>query len=153
MTGPTIPAVRIREFGAAPEFVDVPMPACPRRGAVIRVRATGLCRNDWHGWMGHDDGIRLPHVPGHEFAGVIEEVGAEVRDWKAGDRVTAPLNLVIANELKLLGSHGMAAHEYPDILARIADGSIVPRILVGARSRSRRHPRRSPRWRRVRIRE
>ena len=83
-------AVLFHEFGALPEITDVPAPQCPPSGAVIRVRATGLCRSDWHGWMGHDDGIRLPHVPGHELAGVIEEVGSEVTRWKAGDRVTVP---------------------------------------------------------------
>ncbi len=59
-------------------------------GVVIRVTATGLCRSDWHGWMGHDADIRLPHVPGHELAGVIEAVGKEVRNFKRGDRVTVP---------------------------------------------------------------
>jgi len=57
---------------------------------VIAVGATGLCRSDWHGWMGHDPEIALPHVPGHELAGVIAAVGAEVRHWRAGDRVTVP---------------------------------------------------------------
>jgi alcohol dehydrogenase len=83
-------AVLFHEFGAVPQLADVPAPQCPPRGAVIRVRATGLCRSDWHGWMGHDYGIRLPHVPGHELAGVIDEVGAEVRNWKPGARVTVP---------------------------------------------------------------
>ncbi|MBA7521029.1 alcohol dehydrogenase [subsurface metagenome] len=57
---------------------------------VIRVEATGLCRSDWHGWMGHDPDITLPHVPGHEFAGVIEETGKDITQWKPGDRVTVP---------------------------------------------------------------
>lgn len=83
-------AVLFHEFGAMPRVVDVPVPECPPTGAVIRVEATGLCRSDWHAWMGHDDGIRLPHVPGHEFAGVVAEVGSAVTGWKAGDRVTAP---------------------------------------------------------------
>ena len=68
--------------------VDDPVPA--DRGAVLRVEATGVCRSDWHGWMGHDDDISLPHVPGHEFAGVVEAVGRNVQDFKSGDRVTVP---------------------------------------------------------------
>ena len=59
-------------------------------GVVIAVRSSGLCRSDWHGWMGHDSDIRLPHVPGHEFAGVIVDVGPEVNNWGVGDRVTVP---------------------------------------------------------------
>ena len=85
-------AVLFDAFGETPRLADVPEPECPPRGAVIRVRATGLCRSDWHGWMGHDDTISLPHVPGHEFAGEIAQLGTDVTDagWQVGDRVTAP---------------------------------------------------------------
>jgi D-arabinose 1-dehydrogenase-like Zn-dependent alcohol dehydrogenase len=86
-------AVLVNAFGEKPILTDVPVPACPPRGAVIRVRATGVCRSDWHAWMGHDDTVVLPHVPGHEFAGEIAELGSEVdpaAGWKVGDRVTAP---------------------------------------------------------------
>ncbi|MDG1898146.1 MAG: zinc-dependent alcohol dehydrogenase family protein [Fuerstiella sp.] len=58
--------------------------------AVIKVEACGICRSDWHGWMGHDSDVQLPHVPGHELAGVVAEVGQEVNGWKRGDRVTVP---------------------------------------------------------------
>jgi len=60
---------------------------------VIAVKATGLCRSDWHGWQGHDSDVKLPHVPGHEFAGVIASTGANIRNWKVGDRVTTPFCL------------------------------------------------------------
>ncbi|MGR6318310.1 zinc-dependent alcohol dehydrogenase family protein [Micromonospora soli] len=83
-------AVIFDEFGAPPEVRDVPDPVPPPGGAVIRVEATGLCRSDWHGWQGHDPDIRPPHVPGHEFAGVVTAVGAGVHGWRPGDRVTAP---------------------------------------------------------------
>src|SRR6056297_391799 len=59
-------------------------------GASIRVRACGVCRSDWHAWMGHDSEVSLPHVPGHELAGTVEAVGANVTRWQVGDRVTAP---------------------------------------------------------------
>ena len=77
-------------FGASLKIEDVPDPApCPG-GVVIRVEANGICRSDWHGWMGHDPDISLPHVPGHELAGVIEAIGGEVVHWRPGDRVTLP---------------------------------------------------------------
>jgi alcohol dehydrogenase len=57
---------------------------------VIKVEATGLCRSDWHGWMGHDPDIVLPHVPGHELAGTVLATGSRVQRWKKGDRVTVP---------------------------------------------------------------
>jgi alcohol dehydrogenase len=69
---------------------NVPYPTPTERGVVIRVKATGLCRSDWHGWMGHDPDITLPHVPGHELAGDIEAIGKDVVRWNIGDRVTLP---------------------------------------------------------------
>ena len=84
-------AVSYDAFGATPRVVDVPPPACPPHGALVRVAATGVCRSDWHGWQGHDADIKtFPHVPGHELAGVVEEVGAGVRSWRGGERVTVP---------------------------------------------------------------
>jgi len=65
-------------------------PAPPDDGVVIAVKATGLCRSDWHGWMGHDADIRVPHVPGHELAGVIAAKGKLVTHWQVGEPVTVP---------------------------------------------------------------
>ena len=83
-------AVVFREFAGEIAVEEVPDPTPPPGGVVLRVEATGLCRSDWHGWMGHDPDIRLPHVPGHELAGVVEAVGARVTRWQRGDRVTLP---------------------------------------------------------------
>lgn len=58
--------------------------------AIIKVEACGICRSDWHGWMGHDSDVHLPHVPGHELSGVVEEVGSDVRRWQPGQRATVP---------------------------------------------------------------
>ena len=69
---------------------NVQDPKPNNHGVVISVKATGLCRSDWHGWMGHDVDIELPHVPGHEFAGTVELIGKNVKNFKVGDRVTAP---------------------------------------------------------------
>ncbi|WP_152361326.1 zinc-dependent alcohol dehydrogenase family protein [Microlunatus speluncae] len=77
------------ETAGTPAVRLVPDPVCPADGVIIAVRATGVCRSDWHAWQGHDP-VRLPHVGGHEFAGTVVEVGAEVRDWEYGDRVTTP---------------------------------------------------------------
>ncbi len=78
------------EFKAPLTIQDVPDPTPDELGVVIRVKATGVCRSDWHGWMGHDPDITLPHVPGHELAGEIAAVGKKVAKWKVGDRVTLP---------------------------------------------------------------
>lgn len=79
-----------RAFGEPLSIEALPDPEPAAGGVVIAVKATGLCRSDWHGWMGHDPTIHLPHVPGHELAGVVEAVGPDVANWKPGDRVTLP---------------------------------------------------------------
>jgi len=76
-------------YGVLPTLGDIPDPMCPDGVVVIAVGASGVCRSDWHAWQGHDP-VALPHVPGHELAGAVAEVGAGVTRWRAGDRVTVP---------------------------------------------------------------
>lgn len=83
-------ALVFEAYGGPLTVQDVPAPAASPAGVVVRVGATGVCRSDWHGWQGHDPDVVLPHVPGHELAGTVEAVGAEVRSWRVGDRVTVP---------------------------------------------------------------
>jgi alcohol dehydrogenase len=83
-------AVVFEEFGGPVDVRTVADPAPSSSGVVVQVHATGLCRSDWHAWAGHDDGVALPHVPGHELVGVVVVVGDDVRRWTVGDRVTTP---------------------------------------------------------------
>jgi len=83
-------AVIYRDFRATPVIAQVTDPTPEEGGVVIKVVASGVCRSDWHGWQGHDADIVLPHVPGHEYAGIVEAVGKGVSKWRAGDRVTVP---------------------------------------------------------------
>lgn len=83
-------AVLYHQFSAKPVIENLVTPKCHASSVVVKVKASGVCRSDWHGWQGHDADIQLPHVPGHEFAGVVEEVGAAITLWKKGDRVTVP---------------------------------------------------------------
>lgn len=60
------------------------------------MKATGVCRSDWHGWKGHDSDIMehgLPFVPGHEVSGVVVEVGKGTSAFTIGDRVAIPFIL------------------------------------------------------------
>jgi alcohol dehydrogenase len=84
-------AVTFNEFKGLIAVSSVRFPTPSPDGVVIAVRAAGVCRSDWHGWQGHDADIKvLPHVPGHEFAGDVVEVGSDVQNWRVGDRVTMP---------------------------------------------------------------
>ena len=82
-------AVVYDAYAAPAELRDVPEPACPDGGVLVRVAATGVCRSDWHAWQGHDP-VPLPMVPGHELAGTVAAVGAGVERWRVGQRVTVP---------------------------------------------------------------
>ncbi|MGI9333891.1 MAG: zinc-dependent alcohol dehydrogenase family protein [Gammaproteobacteria bacterium] len=72
---------------------DVPDPQAGARGAVIKVEANGICRSDWHGWVGDwPKAFELPHVLGHEMCGVVESAGPEVKGFESGDRVIVPFS-------------------------------------------------------------
>lgn len=86
-------AAVFEQFGGDIEVRMVDDPTPPPDGVVIAVRANGICRSDWHGWVGHDQSIELPHVPGHEMAGEVVAVGDDVVRVRVGDRVTAPFVL------------------------------------------------------------
>ena len=84
-------AAWFEEFGGPLTVSRLDDPTVDSEGVIIKVEASGICRSDWHGWLGHDPDIQhLPHVPGHELAGTIEEAGDRVTRWKKGDRVTVP---------------------------------------------------------------
>ena len=85
-------AVIFDAYGVEPVLTDVQEPTCAPDGVIVKVAATGVCRSDWHAWMGHDPSP-LPMVPGHEYAGVIAEVGSAVARWSVGDRVAVPFAL------------------------------------------------------------
>src|SRR6056297_2702021 len=86
-------AALLSRFDTPVEITTLPDPACPRDGAVIVIRACGVCRSDHHAWKGADPDVALPHVMGHEFAGVVAETGPECHGFRPGDRVTAPFIL------------------------------------------------------------
>jgi len=84
-------AIIYEEFGAPLKITNVPDPVTNDSGAIIQVKASGICRSDWHGWRGHDSDIKIfPHVPGHELSGIVMETGKDVAQFKVGDRVTIP---------------------------------------------------------------
>jgi alcohol dehydrogenase len=83
-------AVYYETFKGPVTIAQLPDPTPAANEVIIRVKASGVCRSDWHGWQGHDADIHLPHVPGHELAGIVVATGSSIRRWTTGDRVTVP---------------------------------------------------------------
>lgn len=84
-------AVQFDGFGEPLYVAELESPLAPVGGVVIQVKAAGLCRSDWHAWLGHDPDITVfPHIPGHEFSGIVHSVGDDVTTLKVGDRVVFP---------------------------------------------------------------
>ena len=107
-------AVIFEKFGSPLMVAQVADPVAADDGVVIKVEASGICRSDWHGWLGHDPDItRLPHVPGHELAGIIAETGKNVTRWKRGDRVTVPFVCACGTCPECIsGNHQICDHQF-----------------------------------------
>ncbi|MDJ0638855.1 MAG: zinc-binding dehydrogenase [Paracoccaceae bacterium] len=85
-------AAVLRAFRENLVIEDVPDPECPEDGVVVRVLACGICRSDWHGWVGEHPLVKLGHIGGHEYCGEVVAAGPRAR-FTVGDRVIAPFML------------------------------------------------------------
>ena len=80
-------AAQISKPGGEFEIVEREIPKVGPREVRLKVQACGVCRSDELTKEGVLPGIQYPRVPGHEVAGILDEVGAEVAAWKKGQRV------------------------------------------------------------------
>jgi len=80
-------AVQVVRAGGPLEIVEREVPE-PARGEVrVRIQACGVCHSDSLTVEGQWSGLTFPRIPGHEIAGVIEAIGADVVEWRVGQRV------------------------------------------------------------------
>lgn len=80
-------AVTLSKYGQL-ELLEQPRPFADSHEVLLRVSYAGICGTDMHIFAGEMHGrTRLPLIPGHEFAGTIVEIGAEVDKYNVGDRV------------------------------------------------------------------
>ncbi|WP_439142853.1 zinc-binding dehydrogenase [Planktotalea sp.] len=85
-------AAVVREFNEDLSIEDVADPSCPRNGVVLEVAACGVCRSDFHGWVGGHPKVVNGSVMGHEYCGTVVEAGAQAK-YKVGDNLIAPFIL------------------------------------------------------------
>ncbi|CAE7418957.1 adhT [Symbiodinium natans] len=96
----TMRAAVYGEFSGPISIQEVPKPYAPVGGLLLRVKACGVCRSDYHGWKGLDSDIvqhGLPFTPGHELSGVVVKLGQGTTKFQVGDRVAVPFILSCGN--------------------------------------------------------
>ncbi|WP_416442888.1 alcohol dehydrogenase [Leeuwenhoekiella sp. A16] len=80
-------AVQVPKPGGEFEIIERDIPKPEAKQVLIKVEACGICHSDALVKEGHFPGIDYPRIPGHEVVGIVEEVGADVKMWKKGQRV------------------------------------------------------------------
>src|SRR6266702_472704 len=83
-------AIRLLEFGGQLVFDDVPEPATARDEVLVKIKSTAVNHIDLvkaSGKLSQILSIELPWIPGHEFSGIVEQVGSDVADYAPGDAV------------------------------------------------------------------
>jgi propanol-preferring alcohol dehydrogenase len=90
-------SIRMVEASKPLELQEVPVPDIGEQDILVRVRAAGICHSDAHYRAGRSAMGMIPITLGHEVAGIVERVGAQVADIKAGDRVCLHYNISCGN--------------------------------------------------------
>ncbi|MFC7068153.1 zinc-dependent alcohol dehydrogenase family protein [Halobaculum lipolyticum] len=126
-------AAVLREYGEPLDVTDVPEPELEPHGVVVDVEACGVCRSDWHAWMGHgewaDDQVPTDFVLGHEPAGTVVAVGERVRSVSEGDRVAVPFNLGCGACPECTNGHGNTCLDGRALgFERAAPGAFAERV-------------------------
>ena len=85
-------AAILRAYREPLSLETVPDPVCEPDGVVLKTLACGICRSDWHGWVGEHPKVKPGDIPGHEYCGEVIEAGPLAK-WRKGDRVIAPFIL------------------------------------------------------------
>ena len=85
-------AAVVRDFNEDLSIETVEDPACPNNGVVLEVAACGVCRSDYHGWIGGHPKVINGSILGHEYCGVVVAAGPQAKHV-IGDKLIAPFIL------------------------------------------------------------
>jgi propanol-preferring alcohol dehydrogenase len=128
-----VKAVQLVEIGQPLELREVPVPEIGDRDVLVRVKAAGICHSDVHYRAGASPVGALPQTLGHEVAGVIEKVGAQVTSVAPGDRVCLHYLTTCGDcYYCTLGSEQFCAEG--SMIGKYRDGGYAEYIAVPARS-------------------
>jgi propanol-preferring alcohol dehydrogenase len=126
-------AVQLVQIGRPLELREVPVPEIGDRDVLVRVKAAGICHSDVHYRAGTSPVGPLPMTPGHEVAGVVEEVGAQVTNVEVGARVCLHYLITCGDcTYCALGSEQFCVEG--SMIGKYRDGGYAEYIAVPARS-------------------
>ena len=126
-------AVRLTRIGKPLESQEVPIPSAGERDVLVRVKAAGICHSDVHYRAGTSPVGPLPQTLGHEVAGIVEAVGAGVRDVQVGDRVCLHY-LLTCGECHFCHSDHEQFCPEGKMIGKHTDGGYAEYIAVPARN-------------------
>lgn len=126
-------AIRLVEIGKPLQMQEVPMPAMGGTDVLVRIRAAGICHSDVHYRAGSSAVGPLPQTLGHEVAGVVEKVGAQVTDLAAGDRVCLHY-LLSCGDCYYCSTGNEQFCVHGRMLGKHCDGGYAEAIVVPARN-------------------
>ena len=95
----------------------------------IKVHYAGICGTDIHTYEGHYK-VNFPVTLGHEFSGEIVEVGADVKDFKVGDRVTSETTFYICNECEYCESKDYNLCNHRKGIGTQVDGAFTNYVIA-----------------------
>lgn len=122
------------KYGRQPGDVavqDVPEPTTGPDQVLVEMGAVGVCGSDIHLWHENQSwAIRCPVILGHEWAGTIVEVGANVRGWAAGERVAVETAALVCGQCSycLTGAYHMCPHRQG--YGNLIDGAMTRYVAV-----------------------
>ncbi len=125
-------AIRLTAIGSPLEEQGIEDPPVGVRDVLIRVRAAGICHSDAHYRAGVSP-VKLPLTLGHEVAGVVERVGAEVKHLRAGNRVCVHY-LVTCGECPFCRTGSEQFCPSAGMIGKHRDGGYAEFIVVPGRS-------------------
>jgi propanol-preferring alcohol dehydrogenase len=126
-------AVRMIEAGKWLEAQEIPIPEIGDKDILVRVRAAGICHSDAHYRAGRSVMGMMPITLGHEVAGSVERVGAQVRDVNIGDRVCLHYNISCGNCYYCKMGHEQFC-DTVKMLGHHVDGGYAEYIAIPARN-------------------
>jgi propanol-preferring alcohol dehydrogenase len=126
-------AVRLTAIGSPLEEQRIDVPAFGARDVLVRVRAAGICHSDAHYRAGVSRVKRMPLTLGHEVAGIVDRTGAEIENFKIGDRVCLHY-LVTCGSCAFCRAGTEQFCPTAEMIGKDRDGGYAEYIAVPARS-------------------